>query len=108
MQKFLRSSRPFVFCEVLHAHGPDQLDLMARRNEALMHLLNGLDYDVLRLRKDERWANVVGVEAVRAFPNEVYRWDSQSVCDYLFAPRERASHAAEALSASGRMAPAAA
>jgi hypothetical protein len=108
MQAFLRSSRPFVLCEVLHAHGPEQLDLMARHNEALMHLLSGLDYDVLRLRKDARWANVVGVEAVRAFPHEVYRWDSQSVCDYLFAPRERVLHVAEAFFAAGPVGPAAA
>jgi hypothetical protein len=101
MESCLDTVRPFLLCEVLHAHSPDQLALMAQRNGALMELLASHRYQVLRLRKDDRWMVVVGVESVRSFPDETYRWDSQAVCDYVFTPNE---HAAELLQAfeSGR------
>lgn len=97
----LENVRPFVLCEVLHAHGLEQLELMSRRNAALMELLASHRYDVLRLRKDDQWASVVGIESVQSFPNETYRWDSQAVCDYVFTPRERTADLLKAF-ASGR------
>jgi FkbM family methyltransferase len=81
--------RPFILCEVLHAHSLDQLALMEERNVALMRLLTSHRYDALRLLKDDQWASVVDIEPVTAFPNETYRWNSQSVCDYVFTPKER-------------------
>jgi FkbM family methyltransferase len=102
MRGFLRSSRPFVLCEVLHAHSADQLDLMQERNDALMSLLTELDYDVLRLCKDQSWATVTGVERVTSFPRETYRWDSQAYCDFLFSPRERAADAIAAFGVAPR------
>lgn len=96
MEICLDTVRPFLLCEVLHAHSPDQLALMAQRNGALMELLVSHRYQVLRLRKDDRWTVVVGVEAVQSFPDETYRWDSQAVCDYVFTPKERAAELLEA------------
>ena len=102
MEARLESSRPFVLCEVLHAHSLEQLALMEQRNCALMRLLASHRYEVLRLLKDDQWASVVGIEPVSAFPNETYRWDSQSVCDYVFTPKERSAELLEAFAAGRR------
>jgi FkbM family methyltransferase len=96
MEQFLCERRPFVLCEVLHAHSADQLEAVGRHNRELTRLLDGLGYDVLRLCKGPRSTEVLGVEAVDEFPDETYRRESQWLCDYLFAPTERVADAIRA------------
>ena len=91
MRGFLRSHRPWVICEVLHAHTAAQLGFVGRRNAELMALLREVGYAVYRIVKGERMASVTGLIPVDAFPEDVF--DSRvspAVCDYLLVPQERA------------------
>src|SRR5262249_12161063 len=94
MRDFLRTRRPLVVCEVLHAHTAAQLSLMRGRNTALVALLAAAGYAPYRIVKDARQAQVTGLVAVAAFPDEVYDpRTSPAVCDYLFVPHERVPQA---------------
>ncbi|HEX6708146.1 MAG TPA: FkbM family methyltransferase [Albitalea sp.] len=91
MRGFLRASRPWVICEVLHAHTAAQLDFVGRRNAELTALLGEARYDAYRIVKGEWLASVSGVERVSEFPREAYDPRiSPAMCDYLLVPRERA------------------
>jgi FkbM family methyltransferase len=90
MRSFLGRARPFVICEVLHAHTPAQIELKRTRNGRLLDLLHELDYVCMRIQKGERLASVTGLKPIEVFPDDV--WDprtSGAVCDYLFVARER-------------------
>lgn len=89
MQLFLRRCRPIVVCEVLHAHSTAQIDVKRTRNAALMDLLRGMGYSVRRIIKDADQAQLVALEPVQAFPDEIFFYrTSMAVCDYLFIPDE--------------------
>jgi FkbM family methyltransferase len=90
MREFLRTGRPWVLCEVLHAHSGAQLELMRTRNAALMSLLADVGYAAHRIVKDAPQARVTGLEAVDRFPDAVFdARTSPLVCDYLLVPNER-------------------
>lgn len=93
MKRFLQQSRPYVLCEVLHAHSEKQVALVRRRNDALMSLLNELGYAVHRFIKSSGATTVADLHPVTRFPDDVYTFRSLEVCDYLLVPAERNSEA---------------
>lgn len=93
MRQFLSTNRPYVSCEVLHAHSSAQVPMVEARNSAITNLLEEIRYDAYRIVK-ERQERVIGLEAVDQF--ETGLWDpvtSPARCDYLLVPREKADTA---------------
>ncbi|HUL58694.1 MAG TPA: FkbM family methyltransferase [Anaeromyxobacteraceae bacterium] len=94
-QRALRSSRPFIMCEVLWAHCDERIEFMQGRNRDLMKLLLANDYAVFRfvLTPDQRALS--GVEEVSEFPSGIYSAQNAHQCDYLFVPREHSPRVSE-------------
>lgn len=89
MKDILTNRRPWVTCEVLHAHSMEQLPMLRERNEQLMRLLCSKGYKVFRILKDSTQSRVIGLESVEAFGEAVWNpRTSPALCDYLFAPQE--------------------
>jgi FkbM family methyltransferase len=89
MRKFLLEQRPWVTCEVLHAHTEAQLPMLRERNNQLWQLLVKVNYAPFRILKDATQTHVVGLEAIEAFGEGVWNpKTSPPLCDYLLVPSE--------------------
>lgn len=104
MQSFLQRSRPFIVCEVLHAHSRATLGDMRKRNDAIVGLLMELRYSIFRLIKGS--AEIAQLQAMSRFPDEVWNASSWELCDYLFVPVEQTDRVLSAFERSEAPAPA--
>ncbi|MEP7097225.1 MAG: FkbM family methyltransferase [Dokdonella sp.] len=101
MERFLHSTRPYVICEVLHAHSPAQLNALAERNVQVAELCKKAGYEIFRVKKAH--GRVDGVEPVMAFPDLVWDSTSSALCDYLFVPAEHCAEAVAEFANSGSL-----
>ena len=84
MKQFIERVRPYIVCEVLHAHSALQLNDSAARNEQIFELASQTNYTVCRIRKGAD--RVAALEHIRKFPDLVWDQNSPAVCDYLLIP----------------------
>ena len=99
MKQFLRERRPWVTCEVLHAHTEAQLPMLHERNLQLMQLLAEVGYAPFRLLKDATQTRLVGLESIEAFGEGVWNPNtSPAFCDYLLVPSEAVDRTLQAFS----------
>jgi FkbM family methyltransferase len=89
MTRFVQRVRPFIICEVLHAHCESKLPDLTLRNGAIIKLLEELRYCTFRLIKGQ--ARVEALEPVTSFPDAIWNKTSSGLCDYLLAPDERSN-----------------
>jgi len=99
MRRFLTERRPWVTCEVLHAHTEAQLPMLRERNGQLFQLLAEVGYLPFRMLKDAAQTRVLGLEAIEAFGEGVWNpKTSPALCDYLLVPSEAAAATRQAFS----------
>jgi len=89
MRRFLAERRPWVTCEVLHAHSQAQLPMLRERNGQLFALLAELGYVPFRMLKDAAQTRLAGLEPIAAFGEGLWNpQTSPALCDYLLVPSE--------------------
>lgn len=99
IKQILTVRRPWVTCEVLHAHSAAQLPMLRERNGKLMKLLKDSRYASFRILKDTAQTRVIGLEPVDEFSESVWNpQTSPALCDYLFAPEEAVPETVKAFS----------
>jgi FkbM family methyltransferase len=86
MEATVRRTRPWILCEVLHRDKLAEAEPYRRRCTELMHLLNGVGYEVHRVLQDPEGMTIRDLERVTEFPDLVWNDESIRSCDYLFVP----------------------
>jgi len=88
-QQLLKAKRPFVLCEVLHAHRDSEIGLNNARKLLLENLLREINYDILQicLSPDDR-NTFQGLTPIDAFPKDLLWKNAPHTCDFLFIPQE--------------------
>jgi len=87
--RVLTCQRPWILCEVLHAHRESEFGLNNIRKKSLEKLLDYYEYDIfqclLPIQERER---LIGFQSCRQFQRNQLWSCSPHTCDYLFVPRE--------------------
>jgi hypothetical protein len=88
-QELLKAKRPFVLCEVLHAHRDSEVGLNNARKLLLEGLLREMNYDILQiyLSPDDR-NTFQGLSPIDAFPKDLLWKSAPHTCDFIFVPKE--------------------
>jgi FkbM family methyltransferase len=95
MREFLTKQRPYVSCEVLHAHSESHRSMLEERSAHIIELLTAVGYIPFRIIKQEQ-QRVIGLERIEAFETEIWNpVTSPARCDYLFVPQELVDRALE-------------
>jgi FkbM family methyltransferase len=85
----IREKRPFILCEVLHAHRSTEIDQNNRRKAELEQMLQSLGYSLYLCElSPSNGEQLLGIKKIECLPkNQIWR-NSPHTCDYLFVPRE--------------------
>lgn len=86
MQKTLALHQPPVICEILDAHSEQSLKSMQNRSDALLKLMQSLNYDIYRIHQ-----RTIPVQYERINQITLSLWTPQSAYlnDYLFWPKNK-------------------
>lgn len=88
-EKIVSSKRPFILCEVLHAHRETEIGLNNARKSQLECWLKQRNYRIMQVQLDPGDRNtLIGLEGVDEFPKNLLWKSSPHSCDYLFVPEE--------------------
>ena len=80
--------RPFIICEVLHAHRTSEIELNNLRKAEIERLLAEHGYTIYLCDIDPRTGVLSALRKIRNLPRNAIWRDSPHTCDFLFAPRE--------------------
>jgi FkbM family methyltransferase len=81
----LRATRPFVMCEILHAHDEASVPAQSRRAAETEKLLASLDYEMFHVRRTDSGVRLEPSAGIRI---EAWKDSHRENCDYLAAPKE--------------------
>jgi len=87
--RMLTRQRPWILCEVLHAHRESEFGLNNIRKKMLEKILDHFEYAIYQclLSAQER-EHLMGFQLIRQFQRSQLWAKSPNTCDYLFVPRE--------------------
>jgi FkbM family methyltransferase len=89
MRETVKSDRPLIILEVLHAHAAERLPALAERVKEMGVILQEMDYVVFRVEKSPDDNKVTRFTPVPLFDVKVWDNTSWNQCDYLCVPREK-------------------
>ena len=90
MRQSVKSDRPMIIVEVLHAANSARLPDFAERVSEMSSILKALDYRVFRIQKTEDDQEIRAFVPVPSFDVKVWDSTSRTECDYVCAPTEKA------------------
>jgi FkbM family methyltransferase len=81
--------RPFIFCEVLHAHRETEIEHNNKRKLQLETILRELRYSIYLCELDpSEHERFLGIRKIEGLPKDQVWSNSPHTCDYLFVPNE--------------------
>ena len=87
----IKGKRPYILCEVLHAHRSSELGLNNSRKGLLESFLAETEYSIWQIELSPQDRNTLtGLKKISGFPKNVLWRDAPHMCDFLFAPKELA------------------
>ena len=88
-KNLISEKRPFIFCEVLHAHRDSEIGLNNARKTLLDSFLNGVNYSIFQIHLDPKdRITYCGLTQINALPKNLLWRSGPHTCDFLFVPRE--------------------
>jgi FkbM family methyltransferase len=81
----IRNKRPFILCEVLHAHSPETLERNREVKAAIQTFLEAERYAVYSIHLSGE--QLQDIRRIDEFPIRLYRDDPEG-CDFIFIPQE--------------------
>ena len=88
-KNLLTEKRPFIFCEVLHAHRNSEIGLNNARKTLLESFLNVNDYSIFQIHLDPTDRSTYrGLTQINALPKNILWRSGPHTCDFFFVPRE--------------------
>ena len=88
-EKTIRNKRPFILCEVLHAHRESEIGLNNARKSQLKFWLDKNGYRIMEVNLSREDRNTyLGLTEIGDFRKNVLWKDSPHSCDFLFVPIE--------------------
>ncbi len=92
--KIIKTYRPIILCEVLHAGSKDLIKRNTIRKRALSELFYKNKYQIWQILKsnDSNEGRLLGIELISDFPTGLCWWDSPSSIDFLITPIEQENY----------------
>lgn len=88
-QQLLQAKRPFILCEVLHAHRDSEVGLNNARKTLLEDFLKKMEYSIFQIHLSPRDRNTFeGLGEIHSFPRNLLWRSAPHTCDFLFMPQE--------------------
>jgi len=88
-QQLLQAKRPFILCEVLHAHRDAEVGLNNGRKALLEDFLKKMKYSIFQIHLSPRDRNTFeGLGRIDGFPRNILWKSAPHTCDFLFVPQE--------------------
>ena len=92
--KIIKTYRPIILCEVLHAVSKKLVKTNAIRKRELAELFYKNKYQIWQILKsnNSNEGRLIGIELISDFPTGLYGWPSPSSIDFLMTPIEQENH----------------
>tara|TARA_B100000212_G_C27347351_1_gene521974 strand:+ start:423 stop:1367 length:945 start_codon:yes stop_codon:yes gene_type:complete len=92
--EIIKTYRPIILCEVLHADSKDLIKRNTIRKKQLSELLKNNNYQIWQIQKsnNSNEGRLAGIELISDFPTGLCWWDSPSSVDFLITPIEQEIH----------------
>tara|TARA_S200000501_G_scaffold370336_1_gene411340 strand:+ start:281 stop:1237 length:957 start_codon:yes stop_codon:yes gene_type:complete len=92
--KIIKTYRPIILCEVLHADSKDLIKRNTIRKKELTELFHKNNYQIWQILKsnNSNEDKLLGIELISDFPTGLCWWDSPSSIDFLITPIEQENH----------------
>ena len=88
-QDLIKAKRPFIFCEVLHAHRDCEIGLNNARKALLESFLVESSYSIYQIKLSASDRNTFqGLIKIKALPKNLLWKSAPHTCDFMFVPRE--------------------
>ena len=89
--KIIKTYRPIILCEVLHADSKDLIKRNTLRKRKLSELFYKNKYQIWQILKsnNSNEGRLLGIELISDFPTGLCWWDSPSSIDFLITPIEQ-------------------
>mgnify|MGYP001375144238 CR=1 FL=1 len=88
-RQIIKSKKPLIFCEVLHAHRDSEIGLNNSRKSLLEAYLDQVGYRIFQIHLSPKDRNTFqGISEIKQFPRDFLWKDGPHTCDFLFAPKE--------------------
>ena len=85
----IEEKRPFIFCEVLHAHRDSEIGLNNARKSLLDSFLEVVDYSTYQIHLSPSDRNTFqGLTKIKALPKNLLWKSAPHTCEFMFVPRE--------------------
>ena len=85
----IRVKRPFILCEVLHAHRDSEIGLNNARKALLDSFLKELQYNIFQIHLSAQDRNTFqGMTQISSLPKNLLWRTAPHTCDFLFVPQE--------------------
>lgn len=85
----LEAKRPFIFCEVLHAHRDSEIGLNNARKALLDSFLEDVDYSIYQIHLSPHDRNALrGLTQINSLPKNLLWRSAPHTCDFMFVPQE--------------------
>jgi FkbM family methyltransferase len=88
-KNLIAAKRPFIFCEVLHAHRDSEIGLNNARKALLDSFLVGVNYSIFQIHLSASDRNTFqGLNKIKTLPKNLLWKSAPHTCDFMFVPRE--------------------